>query len=63
MTKVVSSVPESRFEKFGVTWPEAWDVKYIERPFTDEGLKEMQDADYILVDSMDEVLKIALEEA
>jgi hypothetical protein len=44
MPTVVCSLPESRFEKYGVSWPDGWDVRYIGRPISEEGLKEIQDA-------------------
>ena len=49
---VVCGLPESRFEKYGVTWPEDWDVRYVNRQYTSENLA---DADYLLVDAMDDV--------
>ncbi len=57
MPTVVCSLPESRFEKYGVSWPDGWDVRYIGRPISEEGLKEMQEADYLLVDCMDRITK------
>lgn len=61
MPTIVCSLPPSRFEKYGVSWPEGWDVRYIERPINEEGLREMQEADYLLVDCMDQITKEMLE--
>ena len=55
------SLPESRFVKYGVEWPEGWDVRYIDRPLNEEGLVAMQEADYVLVDCMDRITKEMLE--
>ena len=57
MPTVVCSLPESRFEKYGVSWPEGWDVRYIDRPINEEGRRVMQEADYMLVDCMDRMTK------
>ncbi|MBP3898870.1 MAG: glycerate dehydrogenase [Mogibacterium sp.] len=61
MPTVVCSLPESRFEKYSVSWPEGWNIKYIERPIDENGLREMQEADYLLVDCMDRITREMLE--
>ena len=54
MAIVVSSVPEARFQKFNVSWPEGWEVRYIPAPYTDEQVIEAaKDADYLLIGSVD----------
>ena len=61
MPTVVCSLPETRFEKYSVSWPEGWNIKYIERPIDENGLREMQEADYLLVDCMDRITREMLE--
>ena len=61
MPTVVCSLPESRFEKYGVSWPKGWDIRYIERPINEAGRKEMQEGDYLLVDCMDKITREMLE--
>lgn len=61
MPAIVCSLPESRFEKYSVSWPQGWDVRYIGRPIDEEGLRAMQDADYLLVDCMDRITREMLE--
>lgn len=40
MAKVVSVVPQSRFERFGVRFPEGWEVKFFPYPYTAAELAE-----------------------
>lgn len=61
MATIVCSLPKERFEKYSVSWPQEWDVVYIERPINEEGLEKMRDADYLLVDCMDRITKEMLE--
>ena len=61
MPTVICSLPQSRFEKYGVSWPEGWNIKYIDRPINEEGQKTMQEADYMLVDCMDKITRDMLE--
>ena len=61
MPTVVCSLPETRFEKYSVSWPEEWNVIYIDRPINEEGLEIMKQADYLLVDCMDRITKEMLE--
>jgi len=49
---VVCGLPEERFTRYGVTWPEDWVVRYVNRKYTPD---VMADADYLLVDAMDDV--------
>ena len=51
--KIVSLVPESRFEKYGVKWPEEWNIIYKPYPYTDEEVIEVaKDADVLFADSI-----------
>ena len=53
MPLVCSTVPAARFERFGVRFPEGWDVRYVEEPLTDERILDAaRDADYLLVGSV-----------
>lgn len=61
MTEIVCTLPEARFEKYGVRWPDAWNVRYISRPIDDTGLEAMKTADYLMLDSMDRITKDMLE--
>ncbi|MBR0373263.1 MAG: hypothetical protein IJH91_01900 [Mogibacterium sp.] len=47
---VVSGVPKERLDRFGVSWPEDWDVSYTERIYTPEYISK---AEYLLVRAMD----------
>lgn len=57
---VVCGLPKARFEKYGVEWPENWDVRYTDRVYSPEVMK---DADYLLSDSMDDIDASILESA
>lgn len=59
-TVVVSGIPEERFEKYGATWPEDWEIRFTDRTYTPE---VMADADYLVVDSMDPVTPEILDSA
>lgn len=51
--KIVSTVPVSRFEKYGVIWPAKWDISYVDFPYTDDELIESaQGADVLFVNSI-----------
>ena len=53
MPKVVSTVAAQRFEKFGVAFPEDWNVQYLGAPYTeDEMSAACRDAEYIFVNSV-----------
>lgn len=54
MPVVVSSVPAARFEKFNVSWPEGWEIRYVAAPYTQDQIVEAcKGADYLLVGSVD----------
>lgn len=54
MPIVCSTVPAARFERFGVSFPEDWTVRFVEKPYTDERILACgRDADYLLVGSVD----------
>ena len=54
MPVVCTTVPAARFERFGVSFPEGWTVRFVEPPLTDERiLDSARDADYLLVGSVD----------
>lgn len=38
--KIVSTVPISRFEKYGIIWLAEWDISYVDFPYTDDELIE-----------------------
>jgi len=53
MKKVVSSVPQQRFERFKVSFPGDWEVSYISSSYTEEDLIEAcKNASYLLVMSV-----------
>lgn len=53
MVKVVSSVIRQRFERFDVSFPEGWEVEYINFPYTDEELIAVcKEADFLFLDSV-----------
>lgn len=48
MPKLVSTVPKHRSERFGVPFPEGWEISYIGAPYTDEALvRACEGADYL----------------
>ncbi|MCF0142576.1 MAG: glycerate dehydrogenase [Parasporobacterium sp.] len=50
--KVLSTVIESRFDKYGIHFPADWEVKYLDFPYTDEQMIEAaKDVDYIFVNA------------
>jgi len=56
MCKVVSTVPKSRFETYGVAIPEEWNVLFIESTVSDdEKIMACKDADFLFVGSTHEV--------
>ena len=53
MSKLVSTVPKSRFETFGVEIPKTWDVQFLDYPVSDDALIDAcADADFLLVGSV-----------
>ena len=51
--KIVSTVPESRFQKYSVEWPKKWEIHYLGFPYTDDEMIEAaRDADILFVDSI-----------
>lgn len=57
MIKVVSSVPESRFEQYDISWPEDWALVYFAEsemapPYSKKLLDASRDADFVFVGSM-----------
>lgn len=56
MCKVVSTVPRSRFELYGVAFPSEWEILYLSYPYTDEELiNACCDSDFLFIDSTHEV--------
>lgn len=50
--KVLSTVEASRFDKFGIHYPEDWDVTYLDFPYTDAQMIEaLKDREYLLVNA------------
>ncbi len=63
MPKVVSTVAEARFAKYGITFPEGWTVKYLDAPYTEEEMSAAcKDADYLFVNSVHPVTAKVIEE-
>ena len=51
--KLVSTVAPSRFEKYGIYFPEDWDITYVDVPYTDEQLIEaLKGVEYLFVGSV-----------
>lgn len=62
--KIVSTVPASRFEKYGVVWPSEWDVSYVDFPYTeDELICALQNADVLFVNSIHPVSAAVIEQS
>ena len=55
MIKVVTTVPYSRFQQFGILFPEDWDVAYLEDPAPETLLENTKDADFLFVRSLHSV--------
>lgn len=63
MTKLVSSVPEKRFKKYGVEIPKEWEVTFIASPFTQEQLSNAcKGADFLLVGSVEPIERSVFEQ-
>ncbi len=64
MPVVVSTVPESRFKLYQVSFPAAWEVRFLEAPYTDEALIEKcRGADFLFVGSTHAVSANVVENA
>lgn len=60
--KIVSTVPVSRFKKYGIVWPTEWDISYVDFPYTDDELIEStQGADVLFVNSIHPVSAAVIE--
>ena len=56
--KIVSTVLQSRFDKYGIHFPEDWEITYLEAPYTDEEMiKAIGDKEYLLVNATHRVSK------
>lgn len=56
--RIVSSVLQSRFDKYGIHFPEDWEITYLESPYTDEEMiKAIGDKEYLLVNATHRVSK------
>ena len=56
--KIVSTVLASRFDKYGIHFPEDWEITYLESPYTDEEMiKAIGDKEYLLVNATHRVSK------
>lgn len=56
MKKLVSTVDEKRFLKYGVSFPDDWKVTFVAEPYTDEQLIDAcKKADYLFVGSVHRV--------
>ncbi len=52
--KVLTSIPEARFEKYGAKFPEGWEVSRLPVPFTLEDVKANgADADFVFIGSVE----------
>ena len=61
--KIVSTVPASRFEKYGVAWPSEWDISYVDFPYTDnELICALKDADVLFVNSIHPVTAAVIQQ-
>lgn len=48
--KIVVTVAPSRFEKYGIHFPEDWEITYVDVPYTDEELiKALEGVEYLFV--------------
>lgn len=48
--KLLSTVAQSRFDKYDIHFPEDWDVKFLDVPYTDEQMIEaLKDREYLFV--------------
>ena len=48
--KLLSTVLPSRFDKYDIRFPEDWDIKYLETPYTNEQMIEaLKDREYLFV--------------
>ncbi len=56
MPVVVSTVPQSRFNLYEIAFPQSWEVRYVEAPYSDEALiAACRQADFLFVGSTHEV--------
>ena len=56
--KIVSTVLQSRFDKYGIHFPEDWEITYLEAPYTDEDMiKAIGDKEYLLVNATHRISK------
>ncbi len=56
--KIVSTVLQSRFDKYGIHFPSDWEITYLESPYTDEEMiKAIGDKEYLLVNATHRVSK------
>lgn len=52
MTKIVSALPEDRFKKYGLSYPQEWDITFGKDRISTEGLLELaRDAEVLVVGS------------
>jgi phosphoglycerate dehydrogenase-like enzyme len=52
MPTVVSTVPQSRFDLYQVSFPAGWEIRFLDAPYTDEALIEQcRGADFLFVGS------------
>lgn len=63
MTKVVSTVPLSRFERFGIYFPENWETVYLPEYNEDSLAREVEEADFLFVMSVHSVTEKVIENA
>ncbi len=60
--KLVSTVAPSRFEKYGIYFPEDWDITYVDVPYTDEQLIEaLKGVEYLFVGAVHPVSAAVIE--
>lgn len=56
--KIVSTVLQSRFDKYGIHFPQDWEITYLESPYTDEEMiQAIGDKEYLLVNATHRVSK------
>ena len=60
--KIVSTVLQSRFDKYGIHFPEDWEITYLEAPYKDEDMiRAIGDKEYLLVNATHPVTKTVID--
>ena len=60
--KIVSTVLQSRFDKYGIHFPADWEITYLEAPYTDDDMiRAIGDKEYLLVNATHPVTKAVID--